>query len=170
MNKVFLVGGGLALLVVAVLGMTFPRSGGTVVEQLGSGVSYEADPLIVVGGVRTEFRSQLALNQATNTAAALRSPLDATSTLQFAGCTFARVGTTSTAALVTLARSTSPNASTTLLGATTVTQNAQEIVNATSTTVGNYVFSPGQYLTVTVKGESDRAYPVGSCGAEFRVN
>lgn len=108
---------------------------------------------------------------ATTTVCAHKSPA-ATSTLVFAGVNFT-VSSTS-ASLVTLAKASTPYATTTFLGSVSLAANAQGFVMATtSLPVGSAVFSPNTYFVVGMQDSTPQAgagtfSPVGTCSAEFK--
>lgn len=105
------------------------------------------------------------MNQASTTVCALQSPTNATSTLVHAAAHFEVMSTTTTG-IITLARSNSNAASTTAIGSATLAANVKDTIFASSTATQAYTFAPGQYLTVSVKGQA-QFYPTGTCQATW---
>lgn len=118
------------------------------------------------GGVRSwAFRG--AFNSASTTVFAYKSP-SATSTLdkQATGCRFDVSSTT--ASVVTLAKATTPFATTTLLGnQIAIAANAQATIFASTTATqqvaGADVFAPNTYFVVGMQGGTGTFSPTGGC-------
>jgi len=169
MNKKILIV--LGVLVVLILGVTFPR-GNSVIQQVVGAVSGPdiSSPYISVNGVETWYATQR-MTKSTTTPCALRSPIDATSTLLHAIVDFRTSSTT--AMTVTLARATTAFGTTTLLNTFTSTANMGDtIVASTTGTESEDQFPPGTYFTVGLAGNgspTNTFTPVGSCSAEWRV-
>lgn len=110
-----------------------------------------------------------ALNLGTTTVCAIQSPL-ATSTL-IAGYIQENVSS-STASTVTIAKSSTAFATTTLINSVAVSANAQATILAASTTVSaleqtNRTFAPGQWLVFGQQGGVGTFSPSGVCGAQW---
>lgn len=121
-------------------------------------------------GVQRCF-NQVGLTTATTTICAIKSP-NATSTLVSAGLTF-RVST-STASTVTVARSSTAYATTSLIGSQlAIGANAQfssAIASTTATNGGSTIFSPSTYMVIGMQGGLGGTFsPVGTCNATFEV-
>ena len=127
-------------------------------------------PYFSFGGVRFWANRSDSLVAATTTPYNAQSPV-ATSTLIYGGCNFSTSSTT--AMVVTFAKSASPNATTTALGSTTIAANAKGTVVA-STTPASYtgialdptlVFAPSQWFVMSMTGGGGTFSPTGSCNA-----
>jgi hypothetical protein len=122
-----------------------------------------------VGGIRyTEVRQEMA--SATTTVCALASP-NATSTLVNATADFT-VSSTS-ASRVTIAKATTPYATTTQIGQTiAISANAQDTILASTTAaqIGAEVaiFAPNVYTVVSMAGGVGTFSPTGTCTATYR--
>ncbi len=141
-----------------------------VVERIvGSSVGPDRfNPCESTDGVLSCFK-KVALNQATTTICAIKSP-SATSTLALNSGVSIRTSST-TASRVTLAKATTAFATTTLLGVADISANAQDTVLA-STTVTNLetsVFAPNTWFVVGMAGGIGTFSPVGNCQATFNV-
>ncbi len=112
------------------------------------------------------------------TVCAIQGP-SATSTLTFGSATFITSSTTNS--VVTLAKATTPYATTTPLTNIAISANAQGTVMASSTpllatgAIGNEVFAPNSWFVVsmadaTPEGGAATFSPTGSCSAEFTRN
>lgn len=118
------------------------------------------------GGVLHFGAKTDSLTQATTTVCALQSP-SATSTLLHASIRFSVSSTT--ASTVTLAKASTPYATTTSLGAVSLAANAQGI--AVASTTGSHIFSPNTYFVVGMAGNGANTYsPTGTCQATWIVN
>jgi hypothetical protein len=161
-NKHFIVLVIVIVLVGTVIG--YLSKGTTVVREIvknvgaipGSSVSTED---FAINGVTGIFKTQ-SFTSATTTPCAIKSP-SATSTLISANATFT-VSSTS-ASRVTMARSASPNATTTSLGESVFSANEQGTVIASTT--GSHIFAPNTYFVVGMKGGSGTFSPSGKCSA-----
>ena len=161
-----------AIVAVGVVGYLFPQSK-TVYIEPGDNVGAVSgpdvsSPYFSINGVVSEYRS-MKTAQGTTTLCALRSPTYATSTLVSGLVRTA----TSTDYVLVIAKSSSPNATTTLIRTETVTQDGQVIFPTSSTTVtavsdSDRTFAPGQYLVVSSNTNATTVIP-GSCSAEFLV-
>lgn len=147
-----IISAGVAVLVV-VLGFTFfaPRPQE---QPVGS-----ASSVSVVGNCTetngvTQCYSKQSFGAATTTVCNIKSP-SATSTLRIGSARFLLA--TTSAVLVTLARATTPNATTTFLGSAALAAGAQGMVMASSTQLtdldpANLTFPPNTYFNVGVQG------------------
>jgi hypothetical protein len=122
-----------------------------------------------IGGIRyTEVRQEMA--SATTTVCALASP-NATSTLVNATADFTVSSTT--ASRVTIAKATTPYATTTQIGQTiAISANAQDTILASTTAaqIGAEVaiFAPNAYTVVSMAGGVGTFSPTGTCTATYR--
>jgi len=126
---------------------------------------------LTVGNLTTWRRSS-GLNQASTTLCALQAPAS-TSTLEFASIQLT-TGTT-TGIDLDLAKSTSPSASTTLLGTTYIYagSNAKDTVIASTSPAGGnaVIFGPNQYFIVKYGGAVGSSNVlVGNCKASWFIN
>lgn len=123
-----------------------------------------------VNGITRAYRSE-AMTTATTTVCAVRSPINATSTLMYGGAHFTVSSTT--ASTVYLAKANTRYATTTNLGTEGIAANGQATLVASSTTSqGNKdrIFSPGQWFVVGMAGMGSQTYsPTGVCKAEFLI-
>lgn len=119
-------------------------------------------PYFSFGGLKHWAGRTDSLTQATTTVCAIQSPA-ATSTLAWAGVLF-KVSST-TASIVTLATSTSPYATTTLLIANNIGANAQGYVNFQGSSAN--VLAPNTWVVVGMAGGTGTFSPTGTCQAEF---
>lgn len=105
---------------------------------------------------------------ASTTACAIQSP-SSTSTLVSFALNFRN--STTTSAVVTVAKGSSPGATTTqLIPDTTVSGNARATITATSSNAGsdvNNLYGPNTYLNVTLKGGAGGFTPAGQCTGIF---
>jgi hypothetical protein len=164
--KNYIVSSIVTVLSVAVAFMLFQQTPVTTTVLGGS-----SSPSIVGGcteieGVRTCYRkSSLAI--ATTTVCALKSPIDATSTLRRALVRFS-VGST-TASTVYVSKAATAFATTTSLGYYALAANAQGTFQATTTSATildqNGIFAPGTYLVVGMAGGTGTFSPTGACEA-----
>jgi len=112
-----------------------------------------------------KYGQTVTLRVATTTVCAIKSPT-ATSSLTFSGVNLLRSSTT--ASVVTLAKATTPYATTTFLGSLSLAANAQgTVVATTSLPVGSAVFAPNTWFVVGMSGGIGTFSPAGSCSAEF---
>ncbi len=128
-------------------------------------------PYIAVNGVAKYYNRKPFLT-ATTTVCAIKSP-NATSTLSKDSGVRMNVSST-TASTVTLAKATTPFATTTLIGSSVVVAaNAQADLTASTTaaqdaaTVG--LFAPNTYFVVGMAGGVGTFSPSGDCHADFTV-
>lgn len=172
---------GLVVLVVLALGVTFPK-GNSVVQQIvggagGAGPDSGADSYSYAG-VRTELvGGRKGLITATTTPCTFKTP-SATSTLLNATLTVTQ-GTTTDTTIWTLAKATTPFATTTKLGAWSLTGGLKGSMVASTTPAGasptvddSYlVFAPNTYLVWGIAGTvpADTSKLTGFCQAEFRT-
>lgn len=161
MNKVYFIGA-VALLVVLVLGMTFPRSGGTVVErvvdQLGAGSSSATDEMFEEGGlVRYVQKTTMSAVASTTPASWKRLP-NATTTIDMARCEITTA--TGTAGTVGIYLGTTPGATSTatLIEASLAASTKTTLVVASST-----IAAPNLYMSFGAKGAPSGFIFGGSC-------
>ncbi len=177
------VGLAVALVLVLALGMTYPKSGGTVVERVVDRVTES------VGGAAGADRyfdtfnengvgmayAQVAMVSATSTPCAIKAPTSATSTLMGATIEF-RTASTSAATNVTIAKSAgNPTATTTIIGNQFSIAAAKKATISASTSPasnpGSVIFAPGEVLVIGVDGTAPlQMNAVGSCNAIFRTS
>ena len=136
-------------------------------------------PYLSVNGVQSYYE-QKGLNAASTTICSLLSP-NATSTLEL-GSIGLRTSTT-TAFTLTLAKATTANATTTLLGEISGAANTKVTLVASSTIVSleDRVFAPNTYFNATMRGGAPAATaagtitgygqysPTGRCQAKFTI-
>lgn len=122
-----------------------------------------SSPYISFGDVRLWASHTGSLNQATTTICALQSPAS-TSTL-VRGTILLTVSST-TASTITLAKATTPYATTTSLGASAITANGQGY--AVASTTGSHIFAPNTYFVVGMAGGTGTFSPTGSCNATWQ--
>lgn len=145
----------------------------TVIDKPAGAVSSPTlmSPYFSFGGVRQWARSTGSLTQATTTVCAIQSPA-ATSTLEMGSIQFTVSSTT--ASTVTLAKASTPYATTTSLGSHAVAANAQATILATTTaTVGigdKTIFEPSTYFVVGMAGGTGTFSPTGTCKAVWIEN
>lgn len=140
-------------------------------QNVGSVASPDIQsPYFSFGGVRHwAGRSDYSLTNATTTPCAIQSPVS-TSTLRVGS--FRISSTSASAAYVEFGKSTTPYATTTSLGITTVGSNVQGTLIATSTVVNgtmldnSVIFAPSTYLVLKVAG-AGAAQLGGTCIAEW---
>lgn len=122
-------------------------------------------------GDTNSFEGNGALNTGTTTVCAIQAP-NATSTLVNG---YIQENTSSTtASTITVAKSSTAFATTTLINSVAVSANNQATILAASTTVSaleqtNRIFSPGQWLVFGQQGGTGTFSPTGVCGAEWLV-
>jgi len=178
--KNYFVMAGIALVVSLVVGLTVSKPVNTVVQRvtdgkLGSVASPDImSPYFSFGGVRHWGARSDSLVQATTTVCAIQSPA-ATSTL-IMGSIRLSVGST-TASTVTIAKSATAYATTTLIGGGALGAGAQGTFSATTTPStgtsldGPMVFGPSQYLVVGMQGGVGGTFsPTGNCQATWVQN
>lgn len=107
-----------------------------------------------------QFARQIFSTTATNTPLAIQAPSTGTTTATV-GCTVTGTATTTTSQ-VTLSRSATAFATTTLLASLTIGSLGQGTFVATTTPVG-----PSQWLVVGFQGGAGGFTPTGGCTAEF---
>jgi hypothetical protein len=155
-------------LVVALFGVQFVPS--KVIEKVGAVSSPNLmSPWMTFGDVRNWAGHTESLNQASTTICAIQSPA-ATSTLVFASIDL-KVSST-TASLLTMAKDTTPSATTTWLSTSdAVSANGQYAMSlpATTTETGmdKYIFAPNTYFTVGMSGGTGTFSPTGTCQAKW---
>lgn len=145
----------------------------TVIKEPGVGALAGPDILssyISVNGLYTYFNTSDMVTS-TTTVCAIQSPA-ATSTLRHGGALFTTGSTT--AAMVTLAKSATAFATTTSLGRHVVTANAQGMVLASTTPTAtnlnpDIVFGPSEWFVVGLSGGVGTFSPAGQCNATFEV-
>jgi len=160
-----------AVLVIAIGAYMFSK-GNTIVERnVGAfpGPDIQSEYLNV-NGVESWFRAQ-PFNTSSTTRCALRAPTHATSTLSSEGIVKAA---TSTDYTITLAKSATAFATTTLIRELAVTEAGQIALPTASTTVTgltdtNRTFKPGEWLVVSAAGPTATAFDSGYCSAVFNV-
>ena len=123
-----------------------------------------------VNGVESWFRAQ-PFNTSSTTRCALRAPIHATSTLSSEGVVKAATTTDYT---ITLAKSATAFATTTLIRELAVTEAGQIALPTASTTVTvltdtDRTFKPGEWLVVSTAGPTATAFDSGYCSAVFNV-
>jgi hypothetical protein len=142
-------------------------AGASAPVKLGANPDLQS-PYFSFGNV-TRWANNVTLTQNASTTCSLQSPA-ATSTLVSGGIRFATAS--SSALLVEIGRSSSPNATTTLIGtAYTVGAGAQATIVASSSPAAGdaVVFSPNTYFNVKIGAGSTGSLPVGSCHAVWEV-
>jgi hypothetical protein len=149
-----------------VRGTTFTSTGDSVV---GDDLTVTGDNTSVNGITWSAQRQTM--ETATTTVCALRSPTGATSTLDFASANFTL--STTTAPTITLAKSATAFATTTVLGnRVTLAANEQATIVATTTAAQHgskaFTFAPGDYFVVAMTGGIGTFSPTGQCQAIFR--
>lgn len=124
------------------------------------------------GGFRQWAQSPRSLNQATTTVCAIQSPV-ATSSLEHASINFAV--SSSTATLLTIAKSATAFATTTIIGSQiNIAANAQATVvasttlSATGADAAAFIFAPSTWVVMSLTGGSGTFSPTGSCEAMWR--
>lgn len=127
-------------------------------------------PYWAVNGTKQYFTTK-GFTTATTTVCAIRSPINATSTLVNGVADF--VVSSTTASTVTVAKATTAFATTTLINSVSVGAGAQATILFASTTLSaleqtNKTFAPGTYLVVGMAGGVGTFSPTGTCRAEFR--
>jgi len=129
-----------------------------------------SSPYISFGDVRHWAAQDSDLTQATTTVCALQSPAS-TSTLQFGDAKFVVASSTQNST-ITLAKATTPYATTTLLGKYVIASGAQgTVIASTSPTTGDAViFSPNTYFVVGMQGGGGTFSPTGNCSAVWIEN
>ena len=175
--KNYLIPAVISIVVVAIGLMFFSPTPNVINQMVGSGGNSLTTPDFTYGGI-TSYR--VALNLAdiqantgtgTSTVCAIQSPA-ATSTLRMAAVRFDLA--TTTAVQVTLAKASTPYATTTALGGGALGASAQGTFIATTTPLDSVdedkVFGPSKYFVVGVSGGAGGKYtPTGVCQAEFDV-
>ena len=122
-------------------------------------------PYIGIGGVRRYFNSS-GLATATTTPCAFQS-LAATSTLVGGGAKFS-VGST-TATTITIAKATTPTATTTWIHNASLAANAQGTFIVPGATTTNQIFGPNDWFVVGMSGGNGTFSPTGVCHAIFEL-
>ena len=165
-----IIGVALVAIVIAIGVYMFPKVQ-TVNPPLGAlpGPDIQSEYLNV-NGVESWFRAQ-PFNTASTTRCALRAPTHATSTLSLEGVIKAATTTDYT---ITLAKSATAFATTTLIRELAVTEAGQIALPTSSTTVTvlvdtNRTFKPGEWLVVSTAGPTATAFDSGYCSAVFNV-
>ncbi len=123
-----------------------------------------------LGAGVVQYATAIPFTAATNTPCAIQSP-PATSTLRLGGVKLSVSSTT--ASTVTLAKSTSFNATTTWLTTESVAAGAQATIvipaTTTPTGMGHLTFAPSTWLVMGMAGGSGTFSPSGACHATFEV-
>lgn len=171
MNKNILVSAGVALLVVILSFAFFGPSKETVREiakkNLGatSNIAETSSETLGLAGVYLHTRKPGVVS-ATTTPITARSPVHATSTLLLgSGCYFSSAS--STAKTAVFAKSANQNSTTTaLFQSGSISANAAASIVAT-TTNNDFVFAPGNYLSVSLVGGSGTDSPTADCSFIF---
>lgn len=125
-----------------------------------------ASPYLRWGGVAYWGGRMDTLYQASTTVCAIQAP-SSTSTLTGAMLDLDVLSTTTTG-IITIAKSNASDASTTLIGASTLAANVKDTIFSSTTATQAYNFGPNQYLTFTVKGQA-QFYPTGRCWATWKT-
>jgi hypothetical protein len=166
-----------ALIVVAIIAISgaFLPQGKLVVEKTLEKVGAVSGPdiqsdYLTVNGVETWYFSQR-FGTASTTRCAIRSPLTGTSTLSYNGVVKAATTTDYT---ITMAKSATAFATTTLIRELVVTEAGQITLPTASTTVTlladtNRTFKPGEWLVISTAGPTASAFDSGVCTAIFNV-
>lgn|SRR3990167_4731586 len=158
--------------VIAIIGAYMFPKGNTIVERVVGSISGPdiQSEYLNVNGVESWFRAQ-PFNTASTTRCALRAPTHATSTLSYDGVVKAATTTDYT---ITLAKSATAFATTTLIRELAVTEAGQIAIPTASSTVTlladtNRTFKPGEWLVVSTAGPSATAFDASYCSAVFNV-
>lgn len=168
--KTIIVSGGTALVVAILVGLTFGGSETVreIVRERSLGAAAGPDiisPYLRWGGVAT-YRAAEAMNTATNTVCALRSPAS-TSTLE-SFVAYLEVSS-STASRINFATSGSgdaqPSATTTLIDSQNIAANAKAIFKNASSTI----ISPNTWLVLGMQGGTGTFSPTGVCQATWQA-
>jgi len=162
----------LAVIVAASFVVFSPK--GTVLPSFGAVSSPDIpSPYLQWAGIQHWGGSTVSLVAGTSTPAAIQSPA-ATSTLQSVVCRFQPASTS--AKVITIAKATTPYATTTKLGDCTLAAGAFGTCVGSSTSAvdldGIGVFGPHQYIVVGMAGGQGNGAleaPVGACEAEWNV-
>lgn len=171
---------GIALLFVLILGMIFPRTGGTVVERViektGEALGAVTGPdryfdLFEENGVGMAYRQVKAV-AAQDELCVMRAPTSATSTLVSAFIDSSAASTTATR--LTIARGATAGATTTIIGTSyAIPSGVNFAVAASSSPASNpssVIFAPGQYLTFALEGSLEAQWNVNAaCSAIFQT-
>lgn len=133
------------------------------------GVNVMSSTTASIGGIGIRGAHTTSLNQASTTICALQSPL-ATSTLLKSSLQLSVSSTT--AILVTMAKSATPYATTTLLGSqVNVAANAQVTIVGSTTVAqdgaGANIFAPSTWLVISAQNGIGTYSPSGACNALF---
>ena len=167
------VGAGLLALLAIVLGVAYRP--GTDTNSNTPSLGAVSGPTISgnyfsVGGVGM-YSDGKRFTTATTTVCAIRSP-NATSTLLDGSASFSVSSTTGTT--ITLAKATTPYATTTSLGAAVIAANAQGTVIATTTPLDaldeDKTFAPLTYFVVGMAGGTGTFSPTGFCHARWVID
>jgi hypothetical protein len=110
------------------------------------------------------FYNRIPFKTATTTVCAIKSP-NATSSLDVGSGLHFQTSSTS-ATTVTIARATTPYATTTLISSHSIAANARASIVATSTPA---IFPPNTYFVVGMAGGVGTFSPSGACHADFDV-
>lgn len=163
-DKLIVFGIILAIILAVTLSFVAVSKNSTTTKEITAGAVSGPDlgSYAKIGGVvlRGSYTNQL--NQATTTVCAIQSPV-ATSTLVMGSVQLSVSSTT--ASTVTIARATTPFATTTSLGSSVIGANAQGYLVASTT--GNHIFPPSTYLVVGMAGGVGTFSPTGECSALF---
>ena len=162
---------GIGIVVILVLGMTFPRSGGTVYERVVGATpgSEFPGPCLTVSGVTHCYVNQ-GLYTATTTICTITSPNVPSKLVPGTlGVNFTTSSTTGSS--IVIATSTSgTNASTTLITSGAMGANGTGAIFATSTQTSSLldgVMGAKTRINITMQGGQGTMSPVGRCMAEF---
>lgn len=157
-----------AILITLVAGVVFPIGGSTIVEKIGSSVSFATDNVTNFGGVNVYSYSiplPASAGVGSTTLATIKSPAG-TSTLVFAACNPGN--STSSASVVTLGKGTFVSATTTSLFSVNVAANDKWSLVAGFASSTAFILAPNTFVNVTQAGGSGNLfYPGGTC--EFRI-
>ena len=158
------------IVAIAIAGVFLPVGKSVVNEIVGAVAGPNAYLPYVANNNLQTYSLTKEFQLASTTICYIKSP-SATSSLSFAGVNFTTSSTTSS--VVTLAKASTPYATTTALNTLTLSAGAQGVMIATSSvaTVGvvsNNIFGPNQYFVVGMQGGVGTFSPVGSCSAEFK--
>jgi hypothetical protein len=168
-----------AIVIIAIGGFYYPQVQNKVI--VGSVVGPDNYlPYFAVNDVARVADNKV-MAKATTTVYAFKpaSTVGATTTLNFASCAF-KVSST-TASVVTFAKATSAFATSTVLATSTIAANAQVTVRGATTTpvsdstngratLTDRIFSPSDYLVVSMEGGAGTFSPTGNCISEFIRN
>ena len=163
---------GVGVAVLLILGLIFPRSGGTVVERVvGAAVGPESTNDYQCYNNMCSYYRFTNLAAATTTPCALLSP-KATSTLLYFD--FNVTVSTSTNLTMDLATSTTAFASTTIINSYTLAANKQTTIHLVGTStpangIGSVLYAPSTWIVMkTASASGGPSQITGNCQAEFK--